>query len=96
MTETDYSHRLIAIETRLPYFKEDLDNLYFKIDALDKSFNGIDKKLEILVSQKNDAEKRLARFKTAGLTLCTALALALIGWLARIAMVVQTAKLVSN
>lgn len=93
ITEIELSHRLIAIEARLPYLKEDLDNLYNKIDGLDHSFHLMDKKLDILIQQKNEAETRLGRFKTAGLSVFSALAIGLIGWLAHIAMVVQGAKL---
>lgn len=95
----DYSssvpNRLTVLETRFDHIREDLDELSNKIDNLEDIVNKLDKKLDIIVTQREDADKRLSRWKSGAITLATSLVIALIGFLVKIAYVVQSSKLTS-
>lgn len=77
--------RLTAIETTVNHLREDVRDMASSLDKVEQH-------ITVLVTQRDDAEKRLSRWKSAGLTVFSGLAVGLIVWLAHIAMVVQSAK----
>ncbi|HVT61859.1 MAG TPA: hypothetical protein VHD33_00015 [Legionellaceae bacterium] len=91
MTDAEISQRLIVIETKIPYLSDEINYLSNQITQLDNKIETMNTNLAILISQKNDAEKRLSRWKTGAVGLSTSVLLLLIGWLAKIALIVQSA-----
>lgn len=79
------AERLIALETTVNHLREDVRDMAHSLDVIEKS-------ITVLTTQRDDAEKRLSRWKSAGLTMFSGLAVGLIMWLAHIALVVQSAK----
>lgn len=74
-------------------------DLVDEVRALRDTLDAVDSRLTVLVTQRDEAEKgrerehrKLEKWKTAGLSVLGGLALALIGWLAKIALAVQTAR----
>ena len=78
------AERMVALETTVGHLREDVKDMC-------KSLDDIERHITVLVTQRDDAQKRLSTWKTAGLTVCSALTITLIGWLAHIALVVQAA-----
>lgn len=91
----DLRSQVAVIEHRTLDLVDEVRSLRAVVDTLDS-------RLTVLVTQRDEAEKgqerehkKLERWKTAGLSVLGGLALALIGWLAKIALVVQSAKVLS-
>jgi hypothetical protein len=84
--------RLVLLEHKVADIQDDLHGMREDVAAISRN-------LTIIVTQKEDAEKaqarehaKLERWKTAGISLLGALALGLVIWIARIAMIVQAGK----
>ncbi len=77
--------RLASIETTVGHLREDVRDIARSLDLVEVN-------IVKLVTQRDEAEKTLSRWKTAGLSVCSGLALVLIAWLAHIALVVQAAR----
>lgn len=84
--------RLVLVEHKVADIQDDLHGMREDVSAISRN-------LLVLVTQKEDAEKaaakdhtKLERWKTAGISLLGALALGLIIWIARIALIVQAGK----
>src|ERR1700690_444489 len=93
----DLSQRIALIETRLDHHVQDFTKWFA---ALAGDVRELNKKLEalvinvaIIVDQKNEAEKRLSRWKNLGLTVCSGIAVALIGVLVKMAFIIQVNRL---
>lgn len=89
---SDGRERLILVEHKVADLQDAFQNMGRDLHSLSQS-------VLVLATQKEDAEKaaakdhaKLERWKTAGISLLGALALGLIVWIARIAFVVQAAK----
>ena len=78
--------RLAAVETTINHLREDVREMAQSLDQVERH-------ITVLVTQRDDAEKRLSRLKTAALSVASGLAVAGFIWIAHIAMVVQAAKI---
>lgn len=91
--------RVASLEATIRHLAEELLGVRADLRGLAKSLDDVDRNLVILTTQKaeadkakNEAEKRLSRWKNAAITFGTAVALAGFMWIAKIAWVVQTAR----
>ena len=84
--------RLATLETTIDHLREDMGELRDHSRDIFEKLSETNRSIAILVSQRDGAEKNLSRWKSAGLTVASGLAVALIVWLGHIAMVVQAAK----
>lgn len=77
--------RLASLETTVGHLREDVRDMAASLDKIEQN-------ITVLTTQRDGAEKRLSQWKSAGMSVCSGLALVLIAWLAHIALVVQSAK----
>lgn len=92
-TYNDIHRRIAIVETNYVHLSEDVSTLSDKIEGLSNSINSLTTTLAVVIDQRDQADKSLSRIKTAALTFFTALALTLVGFLIRIAFMVQGAHL---
>jgi uncharacterized protein YoxC len=93
----DLAQRMAIIETRLDHHIQDfskyVNDLNNSVRDLNKTVSELDKKLDLIVFQRDEADKRLSRWKNVAFTVMSAGAVTLIGFLIKIAMIVQGAHL---
>jgi len=95
----DLSQRVTVLETKLEHhivtFGQWITLLSKDVKELGRKFEAMNLNMAVIIDQRDKADKSLSRFKTAGLSFATALAVALIGVLVKFAFIVQTARLPS-
>lgn len=89
----EFSEKLAVLDDRFQRHVRDFDKLSSKIEELSDKFDAMNINIALIVDQRDKADKSLSKFKTAGLSILTSLAIGLIIWLGHIAMVVQGAHL---
>ena len=89
------SQRLAVVEITLEHQARDINDLSVEIRELSKSVNGLTTTLAVVIDDRDKARQTLSRFKTAGLSFASTLAVALIVFLCRIAWMVQGARVIN-
>ena len=96
----DLSQRVTVIETKFEHHVNDysrwIGSISSDVKDLAKKFEVLNLNMAIVIEQRDKADKSLSRFKSAGLSFATALAVALIGVLVKFAFIVQNARLPST
>jgi hypothetical protein len=89
----EFSEKLAVLDDRFQRHVRDFDKLSNIIEELSEKVDAIKINVALIVDQRDTAKDRLSKWKTAGLSILTSLAIGLIIWLGHIAMVVQSAHL---
>lgn len=85
--------RVLALEIKLNYAVDELEQLNTKADQLDAKIDAMNMSLTTIIAQRDHAEKSLGRWKNAAIGVMTGLFIGLVGWIAKIALVVQAARI---
>lgn len=91
----EFSEKLAVLDDRFQRHVRDFDKLSNKIEDLSESVVAIEKNIVVLVEQRDAAKERLGRWKNLVISVSSALAIGLIIWLARLALIVQSSHLPS-
>jgi hypothetical protein len=94
---SDLSQRVVVLETNFTHhvadFSKYVGDLNVGFRELSKTVNELDKKVDLIVFQRDEADKKLSRWKNVGFAVLSAFAITLVGFLIKIALIVQGAHL---